>query len=261
MKERLDKVLVERGLFFTRGKAQGAILAGLVSVEGRTVDKAGTKILREVKIEIKNRISPYVSRGGLKLEKALSEFGIAVKDRVALDIGASRGGFSDCLLQKGARKVYAVDVGYGQLDWKLRHDERVINLERKNARYLKRGEIEEEPDLATLDVSFISLDKIIPAVIPLLSQKGDIIALIKPQFEVGKGKVGKGGVVREAGLHQETILKIMRLAVKLGLGVRGLTSSPLRGPAGNREFFLHLSKNKPGLKIEDTEDLIGKVIT
>ncbi len=259
-KERLDKVLVERGLFPAREKARGAILAGVVSVEGKTVAKAGVGIAREAKIEIKEEASPYVSRGGLKLEKALQEFAIAVKNRVALDIGASTGGFSDCLLQKGARKVYAVDVGYGQLDWKLRQDKRVINMERKNARYLKREEIEDEPDLATLDVSFISLDKIIPVVIPLLRPDGDIIALIKPQFEVGKGQVGKGGVIREAALHQEAILKIIRLAGGLGLGVLGLIASPLIGPAGNREFFLHLSKNKQGLKIGEAEDLIEKAV-
>jgi len=261
LKERLDKVLVERNLFPTREKARREILAGLVSVEGRIVDKAGTRIPGEARIEIKGEACPYVSRGGLKLEKALREFKIEVKDKVAIDIGASTGGFTDCLLREGAGKVYAVDVGYGQLSWKLRCDERVINRERKNARYLRKEEVEEAPDLATIDVSFISLDKIIPVVVPLLSDKGEVIPLIKPQFEVGKGKVGRGGVVREANLHRETILKIMKLAEKLGLGIQGLIPSPLKGPAGNREFFIHLSKGRAGLKTEEAKDLAEKVVT
>ncbi len=260
-KERLDKVLVERRLFPAREKARQGILAGLVSVEGRIIDKAGTRISGEARIEIKEKSCPYVSRGGLKLEKALREFRIEVKGKVAIDIGASTGGFTDCLLREGAARVYAVDVGYGQLSWKLRCDKRVINLERKNARYLKREEVEEEPDLATIDVSFISLDKIIPVVVPLLRDKGEVIPLVKPQFEVGKGKVGRGGVVREANLHRETILKIMKLAEKLGLGIQGLIPSPLKGPAGNREFFIHLSKDKPGLKIEEAKALTEKVAT
>ncbi len=259
-KERLDKLLVERGFFPTREKARRCILAGLVTVEGRIADKPGTRIAREAKIEVKAAARPYVSRGGLKLEKALREFAIEVRDKVIIDVGASTGGFTDCLLQRGAGKIYAVDVGYGQLDWKLRNDRRVINRERKNARYLRKEDLEESPDLAVIDVSFISLDKIIPVIAPLLNDKGAIIALIKPQFEVGKGKVGSGGVVREAGLHRETILKIMKLAEELSLGMQGLIASPLKGPAGNREFFLHLGKNKQGLKMEEAEDLAEKVV-
>ena len=260
-KERLDKVLLERGLFLTREKAKRGILAGLVSVKGGMVDKPGTRISAEADIEIKKDVCPYVSRGGLKLEAALREFGIGVEGKTAVDIGASTGGFTDCLLRKGAKKIYAVDVGYGQLDWKLRNDERVVTLERKNARYLRKEDIVgEESDLATIDVSFISLDKIIPVVVPLLNEKADIIALIKPQFEVGKGKVGKGGVVREANLHREVILKIVKLAEKSGLGVQGLISSPLRGPAGNREFFICLSKDKRGLEMKETKSLTDKVV-
>ncbi|NOX97062.1 MAG: TlyA family RNA methyltransferase [Nitrospirae bacterium] len=260
-KERLDKLLVERGFFSTREKAKRGILAGLISVEGVVVDKPGIRVKVEAKVEIKKNICPYVSRGGLKLEKALREFEVEVKDKVAIDIGASTGGFTDCLLQRGIRKVYAVDVGYGQLDWKLRNDERVINRERTNARYLRKEEIEKRPDLATLDVSFISLDKIIPVVIHLLNDEGKVIALIKPQFEVGKGKVSKGGVVREAGLHKEAILKIMKLAEELDLKVQGLISSPLKGPAGNREFLLYLSKKGLGLKMEEAKALMEKVVT
>lgn len=243
MKERLDKVLVERGLFPTRERAKREALAGSVLVDGRRADKAGLMVSTRAEIEIKEKRCPYVSRGGVKLEKALREFGIEVKNRVAVDIGASTGGFTDCLLQNGARKVYAVDVGYGQLAWKLRNDERVVNLEKKNARYMTGKDLGEKPELATIDVSFISLDKIIPVVSSLLNGKGEVVALIKPQFEVGRDKVGKGGVVRKEEYQKEAICKITSLAGRLNLKVSGVTASPLKGPAGNREFFIHLSRN------------------
>ncbi|MCD5390960.1 TlyA family RNA methyltransferase [candidate division NPL-UPA2 bacterium] len=260
MKERLDKVLVERGLFPTRERAKREALAGSVLVNGLTADKPGVLVSKETEIEIKEPSCPYVSRGGVKLEKALRDFGIEVKDKVAVDIGASTGGFTDCLLQNGARKVYTVDVGYGQLAWKLRRDERVVNLEKKNARYLSREDLGERPELATIDVSFISLDKIIPVVSSLLNGKGEIVALIKPQFEVGRDKVGKGGVVRKEEFQKEAIFKVVRLAERLNLKVGGITASPLRGPAGNREFFIHLSKDKQGMKIEEAKDLIERTI-
>ncbi len=261
MKERLDKVLVERGLFPTRERARGEILAGSVLVDGQRADKPGRMISASAEIEIKEPSCPYVGRGGLKLEKALQDFRIDVKNKVALDIGASTGGFTDCLLQNGVRKVYAVDVGYGQLAWKLRRDGRIVNLERKNARYLSREDLGNSPELATIDVSFISLDKIIPPVSSLLNGKGEVVALIKPQFEVGRDKVGKGGVVRKEEFQKEAIFKIVCLAERLNLKVSGIAASPLRGPAGNREFFIHLSKDKQGMKIEEAKDLIERIMS
>ncbi|MCK4261527.1 TlyA family RNA methyltransferase [bacterium] len=256
MKERLDKVLVERGLSPTREKAKREALAGSVLVDGKRADKPGRMVSARAEIEIKEPSCPYVSRGGLKLEKALQDFGIEVKNKVAVDIGASTGGFTDCLLQNGVKKVYAVDVGYGQLAWNLRRDGRVVNLERKNARYLCTEDLGEKPELATIDVSFISLDKIIPVISSLLNGKGEILALIKPQFEVGRGKVGKGGVVRKEEFQKEAISKVANLAEELKLKVCGITASPLRGPAGNREFFIHLSKDRRSKKLEDLETLV-----
>ncbi len=242
-KERLDKLLVDRGLAETREKARALIMAGQVYVNGQRVEKAGTKVREEAKIELKGEGLPFVSRGGLKLAHALKEFGIRVKGLTCADIGASTGGFTDCLLQAGAKKVYAIDVGKGQLHYKLRRDPRVVLMEGVNARYLQAEDLPEPVDLVTIDVSFISLTKILPAALNILKPGGEIVALIKPQFEVGPEKVGKGGVVRDPKLHQEVLAKISHFARdKLGLEVLGVTASPILGPAGNKEFLIWLKK-------------------
>jgi 23S rRNA (cytidine1920-2'-O)/16S rRNA (cytidine1409-2'-O)-methyltransferase len=240
-RERLDKLLVERQLVGSREEGRGRILAGEVLVDERPVTKAGTLIDEDAEIRLK-RVAPYVSRGGLKLEKALQEFSIAVEGKVALDVGASTGGFTDCLLAHGARQVFAVDVGYGQLDWKLRNDRRVLVLEKRNIRYLKATDLPCLADLATIDVSFISLRLVLPQVLTLLIPAGQIVALIKPQFEVGKGKVGKGGVVRSQHEHVRVIDEIKSAAAALGLTAEQVIESPLLGPKGNKEFFIHLTR-------------------
>ncbi len=238
-KERLDKLLLEKGLVETREKARALILEGRVLVDGVPVDKAGKLVPEDSDIRIVEPL-PYVSRGGVKLEGALRAFSIDVKGKKAMDIGASTGGFTDCLLKFGARKVYAVDVGYGLLDWKLRQDERVILLERRNIRYLDYQEVGEKVDLITIDVSFISLEKVIPKAMEFLKKGGIILALIKPQFEVGKGEVGKGGVVRDPEKHRKVIERLKTFSRSLGLRVKGVVESPLRGAKGNREFWLYL---------------------
>lgn len=241
-RERLDKLLVERGLVASREEGRSRILAGEVLVDDQPLAKAGSLVDSNALIRMKGKSLPYVSRGGVKLEKALQEFSIEVSDKVVLDVGASTGGFSDCLLAHGARRVYAVDVGYGQLDWKLRNDPRVVVLEKRNIRYLEGEELSDPPQIATIDVSFISLRLVLPKVQKLLTPYGEIVALIKPQFEVGKGKVGKGGVVRSGEEHRRVIEEIKEAAVALKLEVRGVTESPLLGPKGNREFFIYLIK-------------------
>jgi 23S rRNA (cytidine1920-2'-O)/16S rRNA (cytidine1409-2'-O)-methyltransferase len=241
-KERVDKLLVERGLVETRERARALILAGDVVVGEHAVDKAGQLVPRDAEIRLKSTGLPYVSRGGLKLEKALDEFSLDVNGVCALDVGASTGGFTDCLLQRGARKVFAVDVGYGQLAWKLRQDERVVCLERTNIRLLEPSVLSEVPELAVIDASFISLDKVLPNTIRLIGGEGEIVALIKPQFEVGRGAVGKGGVVRDPLKHREVVEAVRSLAEGLGLEVKGVTESPILGPKGNREFLIHLKK-------------------
>jgi 23S rRNA (cytidine1920-2'-O)/16S rRNA (cytidine1409-2'-O)-methyltransferase len=218
-------------------------MAGKITVEGRPVDKPGVQVSLEAHLQLRGRGSSYVSRGGEKLEGALEVFGIDPKGMVVMDVGASTGGFTDCVLQKGAQKVYAVDVGYGQLAWKLQKDPRVINLERRNIRYLKREEIQEETDLILIDASFISIEKFLPHLLGFLKEGGVILGLIKPQFEVGKSEVGKGGVVRDAALHQEVIDRISAFSRGLGLKVLGVTESSLLGPKGNKEFFIYLKKN------------------
>ena len=240
MRIRLDKLLLARSLAETRQKAQALIGAGQVLVNGQVVDKAGTQIADEALIEIKERC-PYVSRGGLKLAKGLDFFHIDPTGLVCADVGASTGGFTDCLLQHGAAKVYAIDVGYGQLDWKLRQDPRVVVMERTNARHLKVGDIGEPLDLAVIDASFISLRLLLPPLPAFFRANPLILALIKPQFEVGKGKVGKGGVVRDQLLHQEVIDEISEFAQGLHLQSQGITDSPILGPKGNREFLILLS--------------------
>lgn len=242
-KERLDALLMNRALFESRAKAQAAIMAGQVLVNEQKIDKPGTPVPPDASIRLLGNKLPYVSRGGLKLEKALKIFPISVKDKVVADIGASTGGFTDCALQNGATKVYAIDVGYGQLAWKLRNDERVINLERTNVRYLEKDSLPEQVDAATIDVAFISLDKILPAVYKILKAEGFVIALIKPQFEAGKENVGKKGVVRDASIHEQVINNVIDFAKEEGFGIAGLDFSPIKGPEGNIEYLLHLTKN------------------
>ncbi len=241
-KERLDKLLVDKGIAPTREKARGLIMAGRVAVEGKVIEKPGTKIDSEAPIQLKGETESYVSRGGKKLEGALEAFNIDPKGLVIMDVGASTGGFTDCVIQQGARKVYAVDVGYGQLAWKLREDPRVVNLERRNIRYLQREEVKEEVDLILIDTSFISIEKFIPHLIGFLKKEGAILSLIKPQFEVGRGEVGKGGVVKDAALHQKVIERISNFCQSLNLEVLGVTESSLLGPKGNKEFFIYLRR-------------------
>jgi 23S rRNA (cytidine1920-2'-O)/16S rRNA (cytidine1409-2'-O)-methyltransferase len=241
-KDRLDRILVERGMTASRERARALILAGKVVVDEHTVDKAGAQVSVEADVRLKGEDIPFVSRGGLKLEKALDSFGIAVEGRVAIDVGASTGGFTDCLLQRGAARVFCVDVGYGQLAWKLRQDARVVNLERTNIRNLSPEMLAQQPDLAVIDASFISLDLVLPPTLNLLAASAEVIALIKPQFEVGRGQVGKGGVVRDAGQHLRVIEKIRSLSESLGCRVLGVTESPILGSKGNREFLIHLRK-------------------
>ncbi len=242
--ERLDKLLVERGLVPSRERARLLILAGCVLVNESVVDKVGAQVLRESPVRIRGEDIPYVSRGGLKLEKGLDAFGIEPGGRVAIDVGASTGGFTDCLLQRGALRVYAVDVGYGQLAWKLREDPRVISMERTNIRNLAPEDLPERPDLAVIDASFISLEKVLPSTLALLAPKAEIIALIKPQFEVGKGEVGKGGVVRDPQKQAQAVENVRERACALGCTVLGVTESPILGPKGNREFLIHLKKGE-----------------
>lgn len=241
-KERLDKLLVSRGLVPSRERARSLILAGKVLVDEQRIDKAGVAVSVEAVLRLKGEDLPYVSRGGLKLAGALDAFAVAVRGRVAIDVGASTGGFTDCLLQRGAARVYAVDVGYGQLAWTLRQDPRVINMERTNIRHLTPSRLAEIPTLAVIDASFISLDKVLPATLGLLAEGSDLVALIKPQFEVGRGRVGKGGVVRNPDQHAAVIARIEALSAELGCTFLGRIESPLLGSKGNREFLIHLRK-------------------
>jgi 23S rRNA (cytidine1920-2'-O)/16S rRNA (cytidine1409-2'-O)-methyltransferase len=239
-KERIDVLLVERGFFDSRVKAKAALMAGLVLVDNEPVDKSGMKVLRSAEIKVKGALHPYVSRGGLKLEKAIREFGIDLTGLVMLDIGASTGGFTDCALQHGASFVYAIDVGYNQLDWSLRQDERVLVMERTNFRYTQREDLSgPQPTFATIDVSFISLKLILPALSGLLAEGARVVALIKPQFEAGREKVGKSGVVRDAAVHEEVIVSVLNAAGELGYALRELTFSPITGGEGNIEFLAY----------------------
>ncbi len=237
---RLDKFFLDTGFAATIESSRAFIMAGKVLVNGQKIDKAGALIDADADIRIVGEEIKYVSRGGIKLEKAILEFKVDVKDKVCIDIGASTGGFTDCLLQSGAKKVYAFDVGYGILAWKLRNDLRVINIEKTNIRYLDKSIIKDKIDLITIDVSFISLTKVIPVIIDLLMPQGVIIALIKPQFELGKENIEKGGVVRDEKKHEEAIEKIKNLSINLGLEIKGVIESPILGQKGNREFFICL---------------------
>ena len=243
MKERLDVLLVKQGLMPSREKAKAVIMSGNVFVDGEREDKAGAMFEETAQIVVKENPLKYVSRGGLKLEKAMREFPISLKDCICMDIGASTGGFTDCMLQNGAAKVYAVDVGHGQLAWKLRCDERVVCMERTNFRYMVREDIQDDLDFASVDVSFISLTKILLPARRLLKPAGQMVCLIKPQFEAGREKVGKKGVVREPAVHREVIEKIVDFASFLGFLVQGLTFSPVRGPEGNIEYLIWIEKN------------------
>jgi 23S rRNA (cytidine1920-2'-O)/16S rRNA (cytidine1409-2'-O)-methyltransferase len=237
---RLDRLLVSRGLAKSRHQAQGVILARQVLVDGQVAQKTGQLVSQEAQITLKSP-PPYVSRGGIKLESAIKQFSIAIENKVALDIGASTGGFTDCLLQHGASKVYAVDVGYGQLAWELRQDPRVKVLDRTNARYLKFTDLGEPVAVVTIDVSFISLTKILPQLIPLLIPTADVIALAKPQFEVGRGEVGRNGVIREPEKHRQVLTKLIMFAQEIDFHIGGISRSPILGAKGNVEFLLYLT--------------------
>ncbi len=241
-KMRLDLLLVERELTESREKAQALIMAGEVMVNGNTVIKAASMVSVESEVDIKRHF-PYVSRGGQKLEKALKHFKISLKNKICIDVGASTGGFTDCLIKHGAERVYAIDVGHGQLDVRLRFDPRVINIEDTNIRYFELKRLPEIPDLATIDVSFISLERVLPQVYKLIKIEGEIIALIKPQFEAGPRNVGKGGVVRDPAMHQKIIDRITIFSQINAMEIKGVIESPLLGPAGNKEFFIYMVKS------------------
>ena len=248
VKKRLDVLLTEQGYAENRTKAQAIIMSGIVYADGQKADKPGTAYEETVSIEVRGGACPYVSRGGLKLEKALRDFGVKPEGFVCSDSGASTGGFTDCLLQQGARKVLAIDVGYGQLDWKIRSDPRVVVMEKTNIRYVTPEQLGEPLDLSVVDVSFISLKIVLPAIRALLKPTGQVLCLIKPQFEAGREKVGKKGVVREKSTHVEVLQGFVELADSLGFHILGLTYSPVKGPEGNIEFLGHLSLNDvPGI--------------
>lgn len=257
IKKRLDVLLVEQGYADSRTKTQAIIMSGQVYVDGQKVDKPGTSFEETVAIEVRGASCPYVSRGGLKLEKALRDFGIKPVDYVCSDSGASTGGFTDCLLQQGAKKVFAIDVGYGQLDWKIRSDPRVVVMERTNVRYVTPEQLGEPLDLSVIDVSFISLKIVLPVIKTFLKAAGQVVCLIKPQFEAGKEKVGKKGVVRDPQTHKEVLDNFISLTQQLGFKILGLTFSPVKGPEGNIEFLAHLTLDElPGI-MPDT----GAVVT
>ena len=246
-KERLDVLLVSRGLAESREKAKAIIMSGNVYVDGQKEDKAGTSFNDKVNIEVRGNTLKYVSRGGLKLEKAMANFDVTLEGKICMDVGSSTGGFTDCMLQNGAVRVYAVDVGHGQLAWKLRNDERVVCMEKTNIRYVTPDDIPDKIQFSSIDVSFISLTKVLGPVKELLSDDGQIVCLIKPQFEAGREKVGKHGVVRDKALHLEVINKVIEYAVSIGFEVLNLEFSPVKGPEGNIEYLLHLQKHTEGI--------------
>lgn len=258
-KERLDVLLVEKGHFDSRERARASIMAGSVFVDGMRIDKAGEKVKKSSNIEIRGEVLPYVSRGGLKLEKAIKQFSLDLKDKVCMDIGASTGGFTDCMLQSGAKKVYSIDVGYGQFAWKLRVDPRVVCMERTNIRYVEPVDIGEYADFASIDVSFISLEKVLPAVLNLLKEDGSVVALIKPQFEAGRDKVGKKGVVRERSTHEEVIKNVVSFVKKEGIKIIDIEYSPIKGPEGNIEYLIYITKD-PSFQENFNENRIVEVV-
>lgn len=255
-KIRLDVLLVEKGYLESRQKAQTTIMSGLVYVNNQKIDKPGTAVAEDAEIEVRGNALKYVSRGGLKLEKAMQTWPIELTDTICMDVGASTGGFTDCMLQNGARKVYSVDVGYGQLAWSLRSDERVVCLERTNARYLNHEIIPDEPDFSSVDVSFISLKLILPAIAAVLRDGGHVVCLIKPQFEAGKEKVGKKGVVRDPAVHLEVLENFFEHAKESGFTVLDLTFSPIRGPEGNIEYLGYLKKAEWEERVFDLPALV-----
>lgn len=259
MKERLDVLLVGRGMAPSREKAKAIIMSGNVFVEGQREDKAGTMFPDTVNIEVKGYVQKYVSRGGLKLEKAMEHFDVTLQDKVCMDVGSSTGGFTDCMLQNGAVKVYAIDVGHGQLDWKLRNDERVVCMERTNIRYVVPEDLQESADFSSIDVSFISLTKVLLPVFHLLTKDGEVVCLIKPQFEAGREKVGKKGVVRDPKVHEEVIEKVAEYAKSIGFAVLHLEYSPIKGPEGNIEYLLHIKKNTENLLESAAVDIVQTV--
>lgn len=246
MKERLDVLLVKRNLAASREKAKAIIMSGIVYVDGQKEDKAGTMFDETAPIEVRGTTLKYVSRGGLKLEKAMTHFGVQPQGKICMDVGSSTGGFTDCMLQNGAVKVYAVDVGHGQLDWKLRNDARVVCMEKTNIRYVTPEDIPDRIQLVSIDVSFISLTKVLEPVKALMDEDGQVVCLIKPQFEAGREKVGKKGVVREKSTHLEVIDMVIAYAVSIGFEVLNLEYSPIKGPEGNIEYLLHLQNHRPG---------------
>ena len=259
-KERLDVLLVQQGLANSRELAKAYIMAGNVYVDGQKEDKAGTKVAVTAKLEVKGKQMKYVSRGGYKLEKAMDVFGIRLNGKICLDIGASTGGFTDCMLQNGASKVYAIDVGYGQFAWKLRNDERVVCLEKTNVRYVTHEQVPDEGDFASIDVSFISLTKVLPAVLGVLGEKGQLVCLIKPQFEAGREKVGKKGVVRDSSVHREVIEMIVEYVRTQSLGILGLDFSPIKGPEGNIEYLIYLDKSQSGMHEDEVQARVDTVV-
>ena len=244
MKERLDVMMVNRGLAESREKAKAIIMSGIVYVDNIKEDKAGSTFDEKAQIEVRGNTLKYVSRGGLKLEKAMDCFGVSLAGKVAMDVGSSTGGFTDCMLQNGAVKVYSVDVGHGQLAWKLRNDERVVCMEKTNIRYVTPDDIEDRIEFASIDVSFISLTKVLPPVKELLTDDGEIVCLIKPQFEDGREKVGKKGVVRDQKVHVEVVERIVDFARQIGFKTRDLSYSPIKGPEGNIEYLLYITKDQ-----------------
>lgn len=254
MKERLDVLLVRNGLAASREKAKAVIMAGSVFVNGQREDKAGTMVDEKAELTVKGNQLKYVSRGGLKLEKAMSHFDITPEGKVCMDVGASTGGFTDCMLQNGAVKIYSVDVGHGQLDWKLRNDARVVCMEKTNIRYVVPEDIGEPPSFVSIDVSFISLTKVLGPVRDLMAPEGNVVCLIKPQFEAGREKVGKKGVVRDPKVHEEVIRKVMSYAQSIGFLCRELEFSPIKGPEGNIEYLLHLQKGVS----QETEEALSE---
>lgn len=257
-KQRLDILMVEKGLTESREKAKALIMAGQVYIDNQKCDKAGQSVDITKTPEIRGEVLKYVSRGGLKLEKAMSEFPITLQDKIAMDIGASTGGFTDCMLQNGAKKVFAVDVGYGQFAWKLRQDERVVNMERTNIRYVTEKDIGCRLDFASIDVSFISLKLVLPVAYSLLTNDGELVALIKPQFEAGREQVGKKGVVRDINVHYSVVKTVLDFARSINFYVAGLSFSPIKGPEGNIEYLAYLKKTE----CEDivTEDVIKQIV-
>ncbi len=256
-KQRLDNFLVENGYVETRSKAQSLIMAGEVYIDNQKASKAGEQIKGTEEIEVRSKGLKYVSRGGLKLEKAMKHFPISLDGKICMDIGASTGGFTDCMLQNGALRVYSIDVGYGQLAWKLRNDKRVVNLERTNFRHVTHEQVKDKIDFFSVDVSFISLKLILPPALELLNENGSAVCLIKPQFEAGKENVGKKGVVRDINIHKEVVSNVINFTKEIGFKVQGLDFSPIKGPEGNIEYLMYITKNGEDVDI-NIDDVVNK---